>query len=163
MGLPKGCRGSHLLRSFTTSRVEMFKTLNLTVPPGPLSGNLATDRIRNHSDTGKNGHNLKSALDYHTGARISSLEGQMPEHTKPLLSPGSGSFIFCVDYEFRRKTCSKATRTSLLVVQWPLHPQKGLGMQLKEEVTGLKGAFLPFFSVLCRLGGFPLSRGNLVW
>lgn len=106
---------------------------------------------------------MKSALDYHTGARISSLEGQMLDHAKPLLFLGSGSFVFCVEYEFRRKTCSKATRTSLLVLQWPPYPQKGLGMQLKEEATGLKGAFLPFSSVLCRLGGFPLSRGNLVW
>lgn len=75
----------------------MFKILNFTAPPGPLSGKLREDRIGNHSDTGKNGHHLKSALDYFPGARISSLVGQMPQHTKARLFPESSGFVSCME------------------------------------------------------------------
>lgn len=71
----------------------MLSTLNLTAPPGPLLGKLGADRIRNHSDRGKNGHDLKSALDYLPGARTSGLAGKMPEHTNPLLFSESSSFV----------------------------------------------------------------------
>lgn len=47
--------------------------------------------------TQASGYKLKSALDYHTGARISSLVGQTPEHTKPLLFPRGSGFVFCVE------------------------------------------------------------------
>lgn len=123
VGLQKAADGLICLEVLPHPELQCFKHSTsqhcLTLYPGKLG----TGRIRNHSDIGKNGHNLKPALDYHTVARISSLIGQMPEQKKPCFVLSTAVLSSVQNKSLERcpnssKPGSQETRTSLLSTQW---------------------------------------------
>lgn len=143
----------------------MLSTPNLTAPPGPVAGKLGAGGVRKQATQ--------------AGARtagnvlwIISLAGQAPEHAEPRFLLRAAFGFLCGTRVERcassRDTCSRATETSLLLMQrsrrppWQRwrDPRRSQGCKSRRKPVASKGPFFLFSEPSVDSEDLLLSEGS---